>query len=152
MIWQTNWKLDSPSSFCQASLILNIVKYPQKSHKREAPNLSTCADSSTDTKTNRKHRRGHKRICIYLYGWSVRCHMSGVTCQVSCVMCHVLRVVCHLSPITWHLLTCYMSTVTNTNSHSDRSFQNKKMSRGMPIVICSLAEKHTRFGLKNLQT
>ena len=51
-----------------------------------------CADSNTDTKTDRNVQIG-KRKKKFLVS-CVRCHMSRVTFYVSCVMCHVSHVTC----------------------------------------------------------
>ena len=62
---------------------------------QETLNISTCADSSTDTKSK-----------IKLFVSSVACQVTIVRCHMSVVLCHMLHVTCHLSQ------------VTNANSHS----------------------------------
>ena len=54
----------------------------------ETLNLSICADSSNDTKTDRKGKRKNEREKI---------HVFHLMCQVSHVTCHMSPVVCHLS-------------------------------------------------------
>ena len=61
---------------------------PKKSCIRETLNLSTCVDSSTDTKTDKNGQKEKKKI-IFFCKW------------------HVLRVSCHLSRVT----------DANSNSH-----------------------------------
>ena len=51
-------------------------------------NLLICADSSKDTKTDRKQKEEEE---------------NNVMCQVSGVTCHMLPITCHLSPVTCHL-------------------------------------------------
>ena len=53
----------------------------EKFRIRETLNISMCAYSSTDTKTDRKNIKRKKKVM---------CHMSRV-------MCHLSRVTCHLS-------------------------------------------------------
>ena len=58
-------------------------------------NLLTCADSNTDTKTDRNGQKGEKEE-------KNMCHVSHITCHMSCVMCWVSRVTCHQkSPVHW---------------------------------------------------
>ena len=63
-------------------------------------NLSTCADSSTDTKADRKRLKGKKKktlMKIMCHASCFICHMSHVTCCVSGVTCHLSSVSCQLS-------------------------------------------------------
>ena len=60
------------------------TKINNKSCLQETLNLSTCADRSTNTKTDRKGQ--NKNIFLF--------HVSGVRCH----MCHMSPVTCHLSP------------------------------------------------------
>ena len=64
----------------------NIFK-KKKSRIRETLNLSTCADSRTDTKTDKNGQRKIRR----------KNFMTNFTCRVSPVTCHPLHVTCHLS-------------------------------------------------------
>ena len=59
-------------------------------------NLSTCVDSSTNTKTN---RQGYKLIGP-LKNLNIMFHVSHVTCHMSCVAYPLSLVTCHLSPVT----------------------------------------------------
>ena len=52
-----------------------------KSRIRETLNLPMCADSSTDTKTDKNGQKGKKK--------------KKIMCQVSCVTCHLSPVTCH---------------------------------------------------------
>ena len=73
--------------------VQKISKYLQNKFPiRETLNLLTCADSRTNTKTDRKGEEEEK----------------NVSCQVSGVQYQMLSVNCHLSP------------VMNANSHSHR--------------------------------
>ena len=71
----------------------------EKSRIQETLNLSTCVDSSTNTKTDRSgvwtERKKKENIIHVSY---VRCQVSGIRCQGSSVRCHVSHVACHLSP------------------------------------------------------
>ena len=67
---------------------------------REALNLLTCADSSTNTKVDNKDRKEREKKIMRM------CHVSQVKCHISCVMCFAY----HLPP------------VTNANRHSHRPF------------------------------
>ena len=66
--------------------------YP-KSGIQETLHLLTCADSNTDTKTDRNRQKGERRKTLNEF--CIRCHNS-------CVRCPVSRVGCHLSPVTSH--------------------------------------------------
>ena len=72
------------SSFFSFSLLL-CPFITKKSRKRETLNLSTCADSSTDTKKSK----------IYIFERIKKCQVSFVTCHVSGVRCHLSPVTCH---------------------------------------------------------
>ena len=75
---------------------LTKIKISPKSYIWETLNLSTCADSSTNTKKK---------------------HVSFVTCLVAHVMCHVQRVICHISCVSYQMspVTCHLSlTLTAT--------------------------------------
>ena len=69
----------------------------------ETLNLSTDADSSTNTKTDYNKHKIKKVNKLW-----VMCRVSYFTFYLSCVMCHVRRVTCNMSP------------VTKANSHSHR--------------------------------
>ena len=58
----------------------------------ETLNLSTCADSSTNTKSQKNIKK--KNLCLF---FSIRCQVSDVRCHVSCVTCHLSYVTCHIS-------------------------------------------------------
>ena len=62
-----------------------LPHFLENSRIRDTLNLSTCSDSSTNTKMTNENVS------------SVRFHMSCVMCHVSCIMCHMSRVTCHLS-------------------------------------------------------
>ena len=66
--------------------------------------LSTCADSSTHTKTDRNIQK-HKE--------DKNCNVSLVVCHMSHVACHVLHVTCHMSPVTCHLSLRQTATATD---------------------------------------
>ena len=69
--------------------------------KRETLNLLTCANSSTNIKTDESRQKGKEKG-------------KYVTGHVSCDMCHVLRVACCLSPVTCHLSLMPQTSATNT--------------------------------------
>ena len=74
----------------------------QKYHIPETLNLSTCAESSTDT-PQKKH---------------VRCNLSCFTCNVSCVTCHQRQ-----QPQTLPLLTpllCIVGWLTKTEPKNSK--------------------------------
>ena len=62
------------------NLLLECLKMFRK---RETLNFMMCADSSTDTKTNRRGRKEKNHMSC------VRCHISYVMCQMSCIIYHV---------------------------------------------------------------
>ena len=85
----------------RAGLVKNLLI--KTSCIRETLNLSTCADGSTNTKTDRKkHRKKRKRTChmsgVQYQVSSVKCHASHVTCYMSRVRCHPSPVTCHQQP------------------------------------------------------
>ena len=60
-----------------------------KSRIGETLNLSTCTDSSTDTKTDRNGQKvKSKNNKYHMYG--IRCHLSPVACHLSPNTCHLL--------------------------------------------------------------
>ena len=64
----------------------------------------TLADSSTDTKTDRKGPKWkEKKKCVMCHGTGVTCHVLCVMCHVSCFMSHVSPVARRMSPVTCHL-------------------------------------------------
>ena len=65
-------------------------KQQQKSRIRQTLNLSTCADSSIDSKTVLNAlKRPNKNHMSPVH---VMCHISHVTCHLSCITCHMSRV------------------------------------------------------------
>ena len=85
---------------------LKLILEEEKIYLRETQNLSMCADSSINTKTDRNRRKGRENECVMCQEWHVMR-------QVSSVMCHMSPVTCHMSPVT-----CHMSPVTIANSRS----------------------------------
>ena len=78
-------------------LFFFILDYHTKiSRIREKLNLSTCADNSIDTKTD-KHGKKAKKKKNQTKKLIVMCLVSGVMCQVSCVMCCMSHVTYYLS-------------------------------------------------------
>ena len=64
-------------------------KEEKKSCIRETLNILMCADSSTDTTTDKNWQKGEKQ--------NEKNHVSRVTCQVSGVRCQVSHVRCQVS-------------------------------------------------------
>ena len=98
------WGLECVSTLCGSSSLAErnysnvLLCTLQKNRIWDTLSLSTCADSSTDTKTNRKVQKKIyiKKIYIYMCHIShFTCHMSGVRCHMPCVACRVSHVTCH---------------------------------------------------------
>ena len=88
--WHTDWTFIWVAKSKEGiSFPLSILQPTFKSRIREAMNLSTRVDSSTDTKD------------FFLQMSFVPCHVSGGPCNVSCVTCFEFHVTYHLSPVTW---------------------------------------------------
>ena len=75
---------------------------------QETKNLSTPADSSTDTENWKKRGKTQKTK-------QLKYHVSHVSWHMSCVSWHMSRVMCSVSPVT-----CHLSPVTYANSQSHR--------------------------------
>ena len=77
----------------------------EKSRIRDTINFYTCADSSTNTKTDKTDRKGRQK------------YEQNVLCPLSCVTCHLSHVKC---PVSLSRVTCHLSLVTNANIHSHK--------------------------------
>ena len=109
--------------------LLNLLKsYTKILHIWETLNLLTCADKSTNTKTDRK--KDLKKIMCHVA--PVKCQVSGVRYYVSCVTYHVSFV-----NVPFHL-----SHVSNANSHSHRPSPIMK-SR----LVCKILQKKSYYKL-----
>ena len=74
-----------------------IITQRKKSCIWETLSLLMCADSSTNTKTDRYRQTGFLTKFFMCQVLCVRCHLLCVTCHMSGVTCHMALVTCHLS-------------------------------------------------------
>ena len=104
------------------------------SGKKDTLNLSICADSSTNTKTDKNGQKGKKKKKKEKYIFI--CNVGCVGCQVSGAMCHISYVMCHVSHVAFsamaqtHIYTTsgYLSVETKLSQRAE-SVKNSQESQ-----------------------